>query len=199
MEEQLGLVHVYTGEGKGKTSASLGLALRAIGHGYRVYMVQFLKGGMYTGEVVAAQSFLQNLTIAQFGKGCLKLNKQMRMDGGKPPIFVRSSECGDCRYCFLDNDANRAREALRQAKKRASSGDYDIVILDEVNVAVHHGLLPVEEVITVVKEKAPHTELVLTGRNAPQEVMDAADYVSEVKAVKHPFSKGILARKGIEY
>ncbi|MBU0979867.1 MAG: cob(I)yrinic acid a,c-diamide adenosyltransferase [Nanoarchaeota archaeon] len=201
-QDRLGLVHVYTGNGKGKTTASLGLSLRAIGHGFRVYMAQFLKGGFYTGEFVASQNILKNLDITQFGKACLKLKKQMRIRPGKPPIFVREDNvCGDCRFCFLpeDDEMLKIKEAFRQAKKAAMKGDYDMVILDEINVVLHKGLLPMQEALDLIKDKHPETELVFTGRNAPKEIRDVADYVSEVHEIKHPWQQGIQARKGIEY
>lgn len=202
----LGLIHVYTGHGKGKTTSSIGLAIRATGHGYRTCMIQFLKGGSYTGEYVAASDVFKQIEMHQVGKSCIKLDTQLKLASFEPEKrngdFVRNSKfCGDCRYCFsIDEDEKLAsQEGLNLAIKKAKSGDYDIIILDEIFGVINQGLVEINSVLKLITEKHKDTELVLTGRDAPEEVINAADYVSEVRKVKHPFDKGIEARKGIEY
>nr|MDO8045961.1 cob(I)yrinic acid a,c-diamide adenosyltransferase [Candidatus Baldrarchaeota archaeon] len=170
-----GLVQVYTGNGKGKTSAAFGLALRAIGRGLKVYIIQFIKGGFDYGELYIIDK-LPNLKLKAFGQG--KFVTQF------PPS---------------KKDVKIAKEALELAKKIVKSGEYDIVILDEVNVAISLRLIKTEEVINLIKEKPEHVELVLTGRYAPKEIIDIADLVTEMKEIKHPFQKGIPPRKGIEF
>jgi len=170
-----GLVQVYTGNGKGKTSAAFGLALRAIGRGLKVYIIQFIKGGFDYGELYIIDK-LPNLKLKAFGQG--KFVTQF------PPS---------------KKDVEIAKEALELAKKIVKSGEYDIVILDEVNVAISLRLIKTEEVINLIKEKPEHVELVLTGRYAPKEIIDIADLVTEMKEIKHPFQKGIPPRKGIEF
>jgi len=170
-----GLVQVYTGNGKGKTSAAFGLALRAIGRGLKVYIIQFIKGGFDYGELYIIDK-LPNLKLKAFGQG--KFVTQF------PPS---------------KKDVKIAKEALELAKKIVKSGEYDIVILDEINVAISLRLIKTEEVINLIKEKPEHVELVLTGRYAPKEIIDIADLVTEMKEIKHPFQKGIPPRKGIEF
>ncbi|MFH0714248.1 MAG: cob(I)yrinic acid a,c-diamide adenosyltransferase [Candidatus Diapherotrites archaeon] len=193
MEDRLGMVHVYTGDGKGKTTAALGLALRAIGHGLRVYMVQFMKIG-YTGEILNTMQNSLSLEIIPFNIPC-EHQKQHDID-------VKLGQFkGYCKACFdvKPMDAEKAKEAFEAARKAAVSGRYDIVILDEANVAMHKELIPVSDVLKLLDEKAQHTEIVLTGRNAPQEIIARADYVSEVQRIKHPYDLGIFAREGIEF
>lgn len=170
-----GLIHVYTGTGKGKTTASLGLALRALGHGWKVYMVQFMKSTGSYGEMSMVKA-LPGFTLVQAGL----------------PTWVKRGQPSE-------DDLKAAREGYRLAKEAVSSGDFQLVILDEINVAVDHGLVPVEEVLDLIQGKADFVELVLTGRYANEKILDLADYVTEVKMVKHPFQKGISAREGIEY
>jgi len=190
MKTDLGLVHVITGDGKGKTTTSLGVAFRSAGHNLNVAVIQFLKGGSYIGEYMAAQKF-SNILWKQFGKNCTYLDE--RLD---TPF-----ECGSCRDCFLnDEDAARScKEAIKYSKEIASSGNYDVVILDEANVAVSYAFVPVTELVDVIKTKNPKTELYITGRGAHEEVTKLADYVSEVKKIKHPIDKGIYGRWGVEY
>jgi cob(I)alamin adenosyltransferase len=170
-----GLVQVYTGNGKGKTSAALGLALRAIGRGLKVYVIQFIKGGFDYGELHVVDR-LPNLTLKAFGRG--------KFITSKPP------EKEDVRF---------AEEALKLAKEIIESREHDIVILDEINVALHLKLIKLREVVDIIKKKPENVEIVLTGRNAPKEIIELADLVTELKEIKHPFSKGYEARKGIEY
>ncbi len=207
-----GLVQIYTGDGKGKTTASLGLALRAAGHGYRVFIFQFLKGGYYTGEVKSITNFLDKLIrIEQFGTGCVKMGKQIKIsayNGMQKPLCPRNytSErdvlnCGACRYCFLihDEDYLRTRKAIRMFREYALNGTYDIIILDEITHAINKGLVSVDEVVEIIKNRKKGVEIIITGRGAPPELLEIADLVTEMREVKHPWRRGIPARKGIEY
>ncbi|MCK4237071.1 MAG: cob(I)yrinic acid a,c-diamide adenosyltransferase [Candidatus Krumholzibacteria bacterium] len=171
----LGLIQVYTGTGKGKTTAALGLAMRACGHGLRAYMVQFMKGRIDYGELKVAER-IEGLTIEQFGR----------------PDFVDKDNPAE-------EDIELAREALARSKEIVLSGEYDLVILDEINVAVSFGLIALRRVIDFVKKKPPGLELILTGRFAPDELIEIADTVTEMREVRHHYQKGIKARKGIEY
>jgi cob(I)alamin adenosyltransferase len=195
-----GLVHVYTGAGKGKTTASLGLALRAIGQGMKVFIIQFLKGGAYTGEFIAAKNFLPNIDIVQFGRPCLKQQKQLKITDGFD--FIREEiECGDCRFCFLNDTIQKdyVEEAFKKALEVVLSGEHQLVILDEINMALDLKLLNLELVLNLIANKPEQVELVLTGRNAPEELLEIADLVTEMKAEKHYYDTGVKARKGIEY
>jgi cob(I)alamin adenosyltransferase len=174
MRLQKGLVQVYTGNGKGKTTASLGLALRAIGRGLKVYMIQFMKGSKY-GELLAAEK-LESFKIVQYGRASF-------VDKDKP----------------AEIDISYAREALEHAEKIITSGDYDLVILDEINVALNYKLIPLEKVIALISKKPRHVELLLTGRYAPKKLVELADLVTEMLDIKHPFTEGVLAREGIDY
>jgi len=170
-----GLVQVYTGDGKGKTSAAFGLALRATGRGLKVYVIQFIKGGFDYGELYVLDK-LPNITLKAFGRG--------KFITAKPPD---------------QEDIRFAEQALQLAEQIIKNGEHDIVILDEINVALSLKLVGLEEVLELIRNKPSHVELVLTGRHAPDRIIDAADLVTEMKEVKHPFSKGFPARKGIEY
>jgi cob(I)alamin adenosyltransferase len=170
-----GLIQVYTGNGKGKTSAAFGLALRAIGNGLKVFVIQFIKGGFDYGELQTVK-FLPNLELRAFGRG--------KFVSKIPPD---------------KEDVKLAREGFELAKKVIESGDFDIVILDEINVAMHLKLIGVNEVLDLIRNKPQRVELVLTGRNAPPAVVEIADLVTEMREVKHPFALGAHPRKGIEY
>lgn len=170
-----GLVEVYTGNGKGKTSAAFGLALRAIGRGFKVYIIQFIKGGFDYGELYMVPN-LPNLQLKAFGTG--------RFVTQKPPG---------------KEDVELAEEALTLAQETVRNGEYDVVVLDEVNVALDLKLISLEKILELIKNKPKHVELVLTGRCAPKEIIEVADLVTEMMEVKHPFNKGFPARKGIEY
>jgi len=186
-KDSLGLVHVYTGDGKGKTTASLGLALRAIGNNLTVYMVQFLKSG-FTGELYSSKKL--GFIIEQFGVDALKeKQKHLQEFEDKTGKFVFQPD-------IKEKDA--AMHGWEHAKKIINSSDYDVVILDEINCVLEKGLIPLDEVLEIVKNHGK-IELILTGRDAPKELIEAADYVSVVNGVKHPWQKGIIARKGIEY
>ncbi len=191
MKEALGLVHVYTGDGKGKTTASLGLALRAAGHGLSVLVVQFLKGCNFLGELESLARH-PNIEIKQFGKPC---TYSERFKAGS------QSSCGNCRDCFMtrEEEEAQARNALQYGERAAKSGIHDLVILDEANVALAGRLISVEDILELIKKKHRNTELVLTGVGAPEEIIKAADYVTEMKKIKHPIAKGTYGRRGIEY
>lgn len=171
-----GMVHIYTGNGKGKTTAALGLALRAIGHGFKVFMLQFMKGSKNYGEIIAAEKYLPAFTIVQSGL-------ETFVDKENP-----SRE-----------DLDLARQGLDLAKKVVSENQYDMVILDEINVALDFKLIPLAEVVELVKNRPPEMELVLTGRYVPQEILELGDVVSEVNLINHPYYHGCEAREGIEY
>jgi cob(I)alamin adenosyltransferase len=170
-----GLVQVYTGNGKGKTTAAFGLALRAIGRGLRVCIIQFIKGGFDYGELYVIDR-LPGLKLKAYGRGKF-------VDEKNPDKM----------------DMDLAEEALRTAEEALEDNECDIIILDEVNVALNLKLIKIENVLNLIKMKPAKVELVLTGRNAPSEIVQAADLVTEMVEVKHPYSKGFHARKGIEY
>lgn len=174
VKKNLGLVQVYTGEGKGKTTASLGLAFRAVGCDLKVIMIQFLKPSEEYGEQIAAKR-LEGFEIVSMGLD------HMASDVTR------------------ENDIRLAHEALDYFSKLLSSGEYDLVIADEINVAMSWDLILPEEVIKVLENRAPNTEVVLTGRGAPKEIIDYADLVTEMRMIKHPFDAGIGARRGIEF
>ena len=168
-----GYVQVYTGDGKGKTTAALGLALRASGHGMHTYVGQFMKGQHY-GELDALRDH-PHITIEQYG--------DVRC--------IRREE-------VTPEHVAQARRGLERAREAMLSGKYDIVVLDEVNVTVWFGLLDVEEVLAFLDEKPEPVEVILTGRRAPQELIERADLVTEMREVKHYYEQGVLAREGIE-
>jgi cob(I)alamin adenosyltransferase len=169
------MVQIYTGDGKGKTTAALGLALRAVGHGLKVIMIQFMKGQINYGELESAKH-LPGLVIEQYGR----------------PDFVNPEDPAEQDIAFARKALARARDVIRQK-------EYDIVILDEINVAVAYGLIPVQKVIALIKKPPADKEIILTGRYMPEEFVEYADLISEVREVKHHFQKNIPARKGIEY
>jgi len=171
----LGKVHVVTGPGKGKTTAAFGLALRAAGHGLRVCIVQFMKSGSTTGEVIGAKC-IHDIKIYQYGTGRFADPKRLTED-----------------------DRRCATDAFAKARESLDEGECEVLILDEVNLAASFGLLDPAEVLAVLKSRKPGIEVVLTGRGAPPEFVDYADYVSYIDDMKHPFKKGEKARKGIEW
>ena len=172
-ETRKGYVHIYTGDGKGKTTAAIGLAIRAAGHGMKSYIGQFMKG-MHYGELDALKA-IPLITIEQYGGNCC----------------IRRED-------VTEMDVKRAKDGLIRAKTAMHSGHYDLLILDEINVTIWFGLLTVSEVLPLLSERPAHLELILTGRRAPQEFLDEADLVTEVVKVKHYFDRGVQARKGIE-
>lgn len=170
-----GLVMVITGNGKGKTTSAFGQALRAIGQGYKVCIVQFMKGKKY-GEILAAEKYLPNLKIIQSGLDSFV------MRGNPAPV-----------------DVELAGRGLEEAKKVIHSGEYNMVILDEINVATDFNLIPEEEILNLIQGKPSDLDLVLTGRYASEKIKEMADMVSEVTEVKHHYNAGIKGRAGIEY
>lgn len=197
---------MYTGDGKGKTSASMGLAVRAIGQGLKVFIIQFMKGGAYTGEYISAKNFLPNNEFLQYGRGCILEKKQLKLTGFEDKAhffdYVREDiECGPCRYCFLNDDEQKrfVRLAFDKAKQITSLGDYNLVVLDEINVAVKLGFITINELLDLIKNKFKNTELILTGRDAHPNLIEVADLVTEMRLIKHYYDKGVSARRGIEY
>ena len=170
-----GYIHIYTGDGKGKTTASLGLALRAVGRGLRVLVIQFIKGPEMTGERRAALHLAPDLEIRPMGR-----------DGLLHP--------GD----ITKEDRTMAAEALEEAIREMAGHGWDMLILDEVNTACALGLLPVERLLRLMDQKPDGIELVLTGRGAPEEVVERADLVTEMREIKHYFRAGVPARDGVE-
>ncbi len=169
------MIHIYTGNGKGKTTAALGQAMRAVGHGLKVLMIQFMKGEVSYGELEAAKQ-LSNFTIEQFGR----------------PDFVNPENPDE-------TDIRLAKAALARATDAVNGHRYDIIILDEVNVAVNFGLIEIKDVITLFKQKPEDVVLILTGRYMPEEFVPFADLITECREVKHYFNKGAKAREGFEY
>ncbi|MCL0046491.1 cob(I)yrinic acid a,c-diamide adenosyltransferase [Dehalococcoidales bacterium] len=170
-----GLVQIFTGDGKGKTSAALGVVIRALGHGLRVYIAYFMKGGDYYGER-RILSKLPNVTMASFGQ-----------KGFIDPARIKPEEI------------EQAKQALVAAREAMLSGNYDVVVLDEVNLAVAWKLVELEGVIRLIDDKPPNVELILTGRKADTQLVKLADLVTEMLKIKHPYDEGIKARKGIDY
>lgn len=168
-----GYVHVYTGNGKGKTTASLGLSVRAVLAGKKVFFGQFVKGMEYSELKIV--DYLPNIEIHQFGRDCFIYNDPTEED-----ILV-------------------AKEGLEICKEVLKNGEYDLVVLDEINIALYYKLFSVEEVLEMIKEREHHVEVVLTGRYAPEEIVEIADLVTEMKEVKHYYTTGLMARKGIEF
>jgi len=168
-----GYVQVYTGNGKGKTTAMLGLALRAAGAGLQVYIGQFIKNMEYS-ETKAIREFLPNIKIEQYGPG-----------------FIYKRE-------ITKEDREITAKGMEKALKALHSGEYDIIMLDEIHMAVSFGLLSVESVLEMIRQKPPQVELILTGRNAAAEIIAAADLVSEIAEIKHYYTQGVPAREGIE-
>ncbi len=167
-----GYIQVYTGNGKGKTTAALGLSVRAVCAGKKVFFAQFVKGMRYS-ELNAAK-FLPGLEIKQFGRDCF--------------IYKEPTE----------EDIEAAVKGLEECEKILASGKYDLVVLDEINIALYYKLFPLDRVLIMLDNRHEKTEVVLTGRYAPQELIDKADLVTEMKEIKHYYTKGVPAREGIE-
>ena len=183
MAKRQGLTIVYTGDGKGKTSAALGAALRALGHGWRVAMIQFFKGDwpVVYGELEMAKRLHPQFEVLQLGRGFVKIM------GDKKP-FAEHLEA--------------AQAALQITREKMLSGQYDLLILDEVIYALGYldfKLIELKDVLNLIREKPPQMHLILTGRNAPPEIIEAADLVTEMKEVKHPMKRGIPAQQGIDF
>lgn len=169
-----GYIHIYTGNGKGKTTAALGLALRAAGAGKKTFFAQFVKGRTYS-EIKAVKRSVPEITIRQYGLEC----------------FIVDTPA--------DKDIQAAREGLTEVAEILVAGQYDLVVLDEANIAVYYDLFSAKDLIEVLKKRKKETEIVITGRYAPSELTDIADLVTEMKEVRHYFNKGVQARAGIEY
>lgn len=170
-----GYVQVYTGSGKGKTTAALGLAMRAVGSGLKVLVVQFLKGADASGEASAAGRLAPDFEIRSLGR-----------DNVVAPSEITAE------------DGARSMDAFAEAAREIRSCEWDVIILDEINTACSLGLIPVDDVLGLIRDKPEGLELVLTGRGAAEEVMAAADLVTEMKEIKHYYRQGVAARKGIE-
>nr|VFJ60025.1 MAG: cob(I)yrinic acid a,c-diamide adenosyltransferase [Candidatus Kentron sp. FW] len=168
-----GYVQVYTGNGKGKTTAAFGLALRSAGAGLKVFIAQFVKGMKYS-ELESIGWLRDRITLHQYGRNC----------------FIRRNP--------TEEDIALARDGLDRTRRAILSGDWDVVILDEANIAVYFELFPVEELLTLIEEKPEHVELVITGRYADERLIERADLVTEMREVKHYYAGGVKARAGIE-
>lgn len=173
-----GYIQIYTGDGKGKTTASLGLALRALGHGWKVLIIQFTKGdcGTSYGEIVSSSKFLPNLDVVQFGMDRVVYSHNICMD-----------------------DYKEAKKGWEFAKQAINSGEYQLIILDEINICVSLGMIKVSDVKNALINKPENLEIVLTGRYAHPELQALAHLVTEMKPIKHYFDIGVMARQGIEY
>jgi cob(I)alamin adenosyltransferase len=177
-ESRKGLIIVYTGPGKGKTTAALGIAFRAVGQGLKVLMVQFIKGSWHYGELDAAQMLGDDrFTILPMGRGFVKVGEE------KPD----------------SEDVRRVEEAWEFSREKLRSRQYDLVILDEINYAISYRMLDPEKVVKALQEKPEMVHVILTGRNAHPSIAEQADLVTEMREVKHPYQKGILAQRGIDY
>ena len=173
-----GLVIVYTGGGKGKTTAALGMALRAVGYGHKVCMIQFIKGSWHYGEIDSSKRLTPEFEIIAAGKGFVGI-----LDDTSPK----------------EDHEKYAKDAIKLCKEKILSEKYDLVILDEINYAVNLGLIDTNSVIELIKIKPKRLDLVLTGNHAKEEVVKLADLVTEMKEIKHPYKSGIKAKKGIDF
>lgn len=173
-----GLTIVYTGGGKGKTTAALGLAMRAVGHGRKIRMIQFIKGSWHYGEMTSSARLEPELEMVAVGKGFVGI--------------IDDTSTIDQHRCV-------AGEAMSMAKRDVSSGKYDIVILDEINYAIHLGLVDEDDLLDMLGSRPGHVNVVLTGNHARSRIVEMADLVTEMKEVKHPFRKGIRAKEGIDF
>ena len=174
-QEERGLLMVYTGSGKGKTTAALGMALRCTGHGMKVAVVQFIKGAIDTAEERALKSF------------------------GDLVVFLRMGEGYTWETQDQERDTAFAHIAWKKAAEFLADSSYAMVILDELNIALQHGYVNLPDVLPVLSRRPPMQHVVITGRGAPQELMEQADLVTEMKQIKHPFRKGVKAQPGVEF
>ncbi len=176
--EKTGLTIVYTGNGKGKTTAALGICVRAAGYDLKVAIVQFIKGSWHYGELDGIKKYLPNVELYQGGKGCVGiLNDRLPKE----------------------EHIKAAAAALKMAKELMLSGKYNILILDELNVAVSLELIGIKDVMHLLDKKPEKMDIIITGRNAHEDLIERADLVTEMKEIKHPYQKDVLARKGIDY
>ena len=173
-----GLVLVLTGEGKGKTTSCLGMAVRAVGYGMRVAMIQFIKGSLHYGELDGAKRLAPEFELIPMGKGFVGIR------GDSLPFSDHAAAAG---------------KALATARKKMLSGKYDVIILDEIHVAVHLGLVALSDLLAVIRERPDDVHLILSGRHAHEEVVRLAHLVTEMRNIKHPYELGIEAEKGIDY
>lgn len=173
-----GLVIVYTGKGKGKTTAALGIALRAVGYNYRICMIQFIKGSWHYGEMTSSKRLEPEFELTAVGKGFVGI-----IDDKSP----------------RDEHEKIAREALLLSKEKIRTEKYDIIILDEINYAINLGLVKLDDVLELIKNKPQKLNLILTGNHAKKEIIEIADLVTEMKEIKHPFKSGIKAKRGIDF
>ena len=173
-----GLTIVYTGKGKGKTTAALGLALRATGYDKKICMIQFIKGSWHYGEMDSTKKLEPGFEMVAVGKGFVGI-----IDDKSPK----------------EDHEKVAKEAIKISSEKIHSGKYDIIILDEINYAVNLNLISVDDVLNLIKTKPQDIDLVLTGNYAKEEVIEIADLVTEMNEIKHPFQKGIKAKKGIDF
>jgi cob(I)alamin adenosyltransferase len=169
-----GYIQIYTGNGKGKTTAAFGLALRAVGAGKKVFFAQFVKGRVYS-EIKAIHNYLKGIVVQQYGLDCFMYNKPKQ------------------------EDIDAARMGFLAVSEIILSGKYDVIVLDEANIAIYYHLFSVEELIDLLKRKPGQTEIIITGRYAPDKLIEISDLVTEMKEIKHYYSKGIQARVGIEH
>lgn len=172
-----GLILINTGPGKGKTTAAMGTALRAVGNGMRVLMLQFLKGSWHYGELDAVEAFGQNFVMKQMGRGFVKI-------GGAEAD---------------PEDVRMVQSAWGEAEQAINSGEWDMVVLDEINYAISYGLLDPTVVADALRKRPEMVHVILTGRNAHPLLVELADTVTEMRELKHAYQKGILAQRGIEY
>jgi cob(I)alamin adenosyltransferase len=172
-----GLIIVNTGPGKGKTTAAMGTALRAVGQGMRVLMLQFLKGSWHYGELDAVKAFGDKFVMKQLGRGFVKV-------GGAEPD---------------PEDLKAVEDAWKQSEEAILGGEWDLVVLDEINYAISYKMLDAERVVDVLKRKPEMVHVILTGRNAHPAIVELADTVTEMRQVKHAYEKGVMAQRGIEY
>ncbi|MBU5436634.1 cob(I)yrinic acid a,c-diamide adenosyltransferase [Tissierella sp. MSJ-40] len=168
-----GYIHVYTGNGKGKTTASVGLAVRAALAGKKVFIGQFIKGMEYSELHIT--EYLPQIKIQQFGRDC----------------FIRNAP--------TEEDIKLARKGLKKCEEILEKGEYDLIILDELNIALYFNLFSIDEVVDILNKRNKNIEVVITGRYAPKEIIDLADLVTEMKEIKHYYNEGVEARKGIEF
>ncbi len=187
------MIQIYTGDGKGKTTAALGLAMRATGHGFKARMIQFLKGSTYSGELTSADRL--GIEVFQFGRTCT--HAAVIKSG-----YMTCQKCGEC-LVRADNitelDRQKTRMAWELAQTTIARGQYDLLILDEIFLAVNFKLIPGDELMGLLRTAPSSLEIILTGRNADAEYIALADLVTEMKMIKHPYKQDCKARRGIEY
>jgi cob(I)alamin adenosyltransferase len=190
-----GLIEVYTGTGKGKTTAAFGLAFRALGWGYRVFILQFMKLGTY-GENKSAEKFSRNLEVRYVGMPYfIAWEDDIPVEDRKKVRNVRICKKGQPPEEYVE----LARNSFNDVYEQMISGKWDIIIMDEINVAIYYNLLKTEDLMKIINNKPDNVELVFTGRKMPDEVLERADLITEMNEVKHPYSQGVLARRGVDF